>query len=82
LDDSFELAVKALCKKHKAACNGVEATKGPFEELTASLDDHKVRVWMKAAERADCVRGEALDIYTLKMDKGIAFIFNYAKLLC
>jgi hypothetical protein len=39
-------------------------------------------VWMKAAERADSVRGEALDIYTLKMDKGIAFIFNYAKLLC
>jgi hypothetical protein len=81
LDNSFELAVKALCKKHKAACNGVEATRGPFEELTASLDDDKVRAWRKAAERADCERGEALDIYALKMDKGIPFIF-YAQLPC
>jgi hypothetical protein len=59
----------------------VEATRGPFEELTASLDDDKVRTWTKEAERADCERGEALDIYTLKMDKGICFRF-YGQLPC
>ncbi|KAM6493319.1 hypothetical protein JOM56_011453, partial [Amanita muscaria] len=48
--------VKALCKKHKAACNGVEATKGPFEELTTSLDDHKVRVWIKVLHSYSTMR--------------------------
>ena len=76
-------AVKTLCKKHKAASDGVEATRGPFQELTNSLDDCKVSAWTKEAERADHERGEALDIYALKMDKGGYFhIQLYAQIPC
>ena len=45
-------------------------TRGPFEELTASLDVNKVEIWKRAADNAASQRGDALDIYTLKMEKG------------
>lgn len=64
------LKVKSLCRKHKAASQGLNVTKGPFEELAASLDNLKVEEWHKKVERAEQERGEALDIYMLKMDKG------------
>jgi len=45
-------------------------TWGPFEELTDSLDQDKVKHWQEAAGNAAALRGDALDIYTLKMEKG------------
>jgi hypothetical protein len=44
--------------------------KGPFEELSSALDADKLRLWTEEAEKADNERGEALDIYSLQMDKG------------
>ena len=35
---NFDFAVKSLCKKYKAACNGVDSTKEFFEGLSESLD--------------------------------------------
>jgi hypothetical protein len=43
---------------------------GPFKELSSTLDAHKLRLWTKEAEKADNERGEALDVYNLRMDKG------------
>ena len=43
---------------------------GPYEELTDSLDPDKVKRWRELADTAASERGEALDIYTLKMEKG------------
>ena len=42
----------------------------PDEELTDSLDPDKVKCWRELADTAASERGEALDIYTLKMEKG------------
>ncbi|KAN0105201.1 hypothetical protein V8E52_011274 [Russula decolorans] len=61
--------VKTLLRKLKAASNGVESMKGPFEELSSALDTDKLRLWTKNAEKADNERGEALDVYNLQMDK-------------
>jgi hypothetical protein len=44
--------------------------KGPFNELSSALDAGKLDLWTKEAENADNERGEALDIYSLQMDKG------------
>ena len=62
--------VKALCKKHRAAVAGVESMQEPYRELTASLDQNKVTEWTQQALKAEHDRGEALDIYALRMDKG------------
>lgn len=72
LMDSLDclLAVKSLCKKYKAASNGIDLTKGPFEELSQALRPEMLNLWTKEAEKAEQDRGEALDIYSLKMDKG------------
>jgi hypothetical protein len=64
------MAVKTLLQKHKAASNGVKFMKVPFEELSCTLDADKLRLWTEEAENTDNERGEALDIYNLKMDKG------------
>jgi len=64
------LAVKGLCRKYEAACDGMNLTWGPFEELTDSLDQDKVKHWQETAGNAAALRGDALDIYTLKMEKG------------
>lgn len=64
------MIVKTLLRKLKAASHGVESMKGPFEELSSALDPNKLRLWIKEAEKADNERGEALDIYSLQMDKG------------
>jgi hypothetical protein len=64
------MTVKTLLRKLKAASNGVESMKGPFEELSSVLDIDKLRLWTKDAEKADNERGEALDIYNLQIDKG------------
>jgi hypothetical protein len=64
------MSVKTLLRKHKAASNGVESMKVPFEELSCTLDATNLRLWTEEAEKADNERGEALDIYNLEMDKG------------
>ncbi|KAN0078144.1 hypothetical protein V8E55_010201 [Tylopilus felleus] len=56
-------------KKHKIALEGVQVTKGPYTEFSASLDPNQLKAWTEMAERADSERGEALDIYTLQIDK-------------
>ena len=71
--------MKHLCKKYEAACDGMNSTRGPFEELTDSLDLDKVKYWQEAAHNAASKRGDALDIYTLKMEKGWSlFSFSVA----
>ncbi|KAG2108609.1 uncharacterized protein F5147DRAFT_799314, partial [Suillus discolor] len=62
--------VKTLLRKYKRANKGIEDTRLPFEELTGSLDVIKVRAWEKDEEKAKDERGEHLDIYQLKIDKG------------
>lgn len=62
--------MKSLLRKHKVALESIQTTQGPYEEFSASLDPCQLKVWMGAAESADSNRGEALDIYTLQMDKG------------
>jgi hypothetical protein len=62
--------VKTLLKKHKRAVKGVMDTKLPFDELTHSLDPQKIARWKKDEKKAMKKRGEHLDIYQLKIDKG------------
>ena len=51
--------------------------KGPFEELSSVLNVDKLRLWTEKAKKADNERGEALDIYSLQMDKGwLSFFFK------
>ncbi|KAN0088255.1 hypothetical protein V8E55_005312 [Tylopilus felleus] len=64
-----KLVVKSLLKKHKIALEGVQVTKGPYTEFSASLDPSQLKAWTKMAKRADSESGEALDIYTLRIDK-------------
>ena len=58
------------------ALKGVEYTQGPFEELSASLEADQLEAWSKDAEKAGNERGNALNIYNLKMEKGVKFIYN------
>jgi hypothetical protein len=67
--------VKTLLKKLKAASDGVESMKSPFEDLSSALDSDKLRLWTKDAEKAHNERGEALDVYNLQMDKGWFTLF-------
>jgi hypothetical protein len=64
------MSVKTLLRKLNAASDGVESMKVPFEELSSVLDASKLRLWTQEAEKADNERGDALDIYSLKMEKG------------
>lgn len=64
------MAVKTLLRKLKAASDGVKSMKVPFEELSSVLDAKILSLWTQEAEKADNERGEALDIYNLKMEKG------------
>lgn len=66
-------AVKTLLRKYKRANKGIEDTRVPFEELTGSLDVIKVSAWEKDEEKAKEERGEHLNIYQLKIDKGEHF---------
>jgi hypothetical protein len=75
------MAVKTLLRKLKAASDGVETMKGPFEELSSALDADKLRLWTKEAERADNERGEALEIYNVQMEKGQLLFFSKVPLL-
>ena len=68
------MAVKCLCRKYQAASEGINLTKGPFVELTESLDPDKVNGWQEAADNAAAQRGDALDIYTLKMEQGLLLL--------
>jgi hypothetical protein len=71
------MLVKTLCKKHERGLKGVECTKGPFEDLSASLDPDQLKHWTQDAERADLERGEELDIYSVQMDKGRLFSLSF-----
>ncbi|KAG1830726.1 hypothetical protein DFJ58DRAFT_671542 [Suillus subalutaceus] len=62
--------VKTLLKKYKCAVKGVNDTKITFDELTCSLDPQKIALWEKDEKIAMELRGEHLDIYQLKIDKG------------
>ncbi|KAG1743586.1 uncharacterized protein EDB91DRAFT_1080989 [Suillus paluster] len=62
--------VKTLIKKHTRAVKGVRDTKLPFDELTHSLDCNKIMAWERDEKLAMEKRGEHLDIYQLKIDKG------------
>ena len=62
--------MKTLLKKHKRAVKGVMDTQLPFDELTRSLDPRKIARWEKDEKKAMKKRGEHLDIYQLKIDKG------------
>jgi hypothetical protein len=64
------MTVKTLLRKYKAASDGVESMRGPFEKLSSALDADKLRLWTEDAKKADNERGEALDVYNLQMDKG------------
>lgn len=64
------MTVKTLLKKHKRAVKGVDDTKLPFDELTHSLDPQKITLWEKDEKIAMELRGEHLNIYQLKIDKG------------
>ena len=75
------MTVKTLSKKLKAASEGVETMKGPFEELSSALDADKLRLWTKEAESADNERGEALEIYNVQMEKGQLLFFSKMPLL-
>jgi hypothetical protein len=55
--------------------------KGPFKELSSSLDPDKLALWTKDAEKADNERGEALDVYNLQMDKGWSSLFQVLLLI-
>ena len=50
--------------------DGVQKTQEPYETFSASLDPPRLKAWMEAAERADSERGEALNVYSLQIDKG------------
>ncbi|KAN0086260.1 hypothetical protein V8E55_007394 [Tylopilus felleus] len=61
-DSNWKKLSNRCVKKYKSAAAGLEGTEAPHKELTASLDKNKV---LKAEQE----RGEALDVYTLRMDK-------------
>ena len=62
--------MKCLCRKYATALDGVNLIKGPYEELSNSLDPDKVKCWREAADAVASTRGDALDIYTLKIETG------------
>ena len=49
---------------------GINSTQEPYKELENSLDPDKIKHWREAADSAASERGDKLDIYTLKMEKG------------
>lgn len=63
-------------RKLKAAFEGVETTKGPFEQLSLALDTKTLGLWTEEANKADTERGATLDIYNLQMDKGWVVILS------
>jgi hypothetical protein len=75
-------AVRTLLQKYKRAIKGIDDTKVPFEELTSSLEVSKVSSWEKDETLAMEQRGEHLDIYQLKIDKGKCFGGSFASICC
>ena len=55
---TVNVLVKSLLRRHKAALEGVQTTKGPYEEFSSSLDPSKLKAWVKMAETADYERGK------------------------
>jgi len=66
--------VASLKKKLKKAEAGLEETRDAFEALTAALPSDKVNEWTMQEEQAMVTRGEALDIYDVRAQKGITII--------
>ncbi|KAI6040087.1 hypothetical protein EDC04DRAFT_2602734 [Pisolithus marmoratus] len=62
--------VPSLLKKYKNSNKCLEEMNEAYEQLTAVWDPDKVARWESDALRAEADRGEALDIYLLKGDKG------------
>lgn len=57
-------------RKYKDAVAGIEATEPSYKELTTSLDQENIREWTQQVLKAEENRGEALDVYALRTDKG------------
>ena len=71
------ITMKTLLKKLKVASNEVESMEVPFEGLSSVLDANKLKLWTQEAEKADNEREEALDIYSVQMDKScLSFFFE------
>ena len=71
MHDLIVFIVKMLCKKYKVASNGIDLTKGPFDDLSRSLEKEKLQLWTKEVQLAEEERGVVLDIYAFKMNQGV-----------
>ena len=61
----------ALSHKFARATKGLKETKEPYLLLTASLDTGDIEKWTAEEKQATDQRGDALDIYQLRFDKGM-----------
>jgi hypothetical protein len=62
--------VKALSSKFKAAVEGIQQTKMPFEALNQDIPDDLREVWKESEKLALEYRGQHLSIYDVNLDKG------------
>jgi hypothetical protein len=60
-----------LRQKFQKAIKGVQETSDAYRELTLALDNGLVEKWKKDEEKATTERGDALDIYNIKLQQGI-----------
>ncbi|KIJ58337.1 hypothetical protein HYDPIDRAFT_102895, partial [Hydnomerulius pinastri MD-312] len=73
LDSNWKKAVsitKTLLKKYKRALQGLNETQAPFEELGKNLSPEKIAKWTAEEATAAELRGDYLDIYQPKVEKG------------
>ena len=61
--------VKALFSKFKAAVEGIQQTKTPFEALNRNIPSHLREAWKESEKVALECRGEHLSIYDVQLDK-------------
>lgn len=62
---------KSLCKKYKAAVEGVKVMKVAFADIDEQIkDSQKKAEWRLAEEKAMTDRGKALDIFNVRVDHG------------
>ncbi|KIK78659.1 hypothetical protein PAXRUDRAFT_16759 [Paxillus rubicundulus Ve08.2h10] len=68
--------LQELCDDHILDSNwkkltniGLEEIKSPYEELTDSIDEENVKMWLNEESRALSLRGEHLDIYAARVKK-------------
>jgi hypothetical protein len=59
-----------LLKKFQRAKKGLAETKPAYDGLATSLDAQSVREWKEQDRRAMEERGDLIQIYDLKLEKG------------